>query len=58
MGNLVQRAPQQARFYLFSLNTRILEVIIHKKAEPGRNNGQSPTGKGEVIFSDVADMAR
>ena len=43
---LVQRTPQQARLYLFSLNPRILEVIIRKNAEPGPENSVIYGGNG------------
>jgi hypothetical protein len=43
-GILVHQSPQQVRLYLFSLNIRISEVIIHKNAEPGRNNYGSSGG--------------
>ena len=37
-GNLVHQSPEKARLYLFSPSPLIFEVIIHKNAEPGRNN--------------------
>jgi len=46
VGILVQQTPQQAWLYLFYLNPRISEVIIHKNAEPGRNNCGFSGGNG------------
>ena len=43
ISSFLQRSPLRARLYLFSLNHQISEVIIHKNAEPGRN---------ESLFSD------
>jgi len=43
---LVHRSPEKAWLYLFSLDPRISEVIIHKNAEPGRNNYGSSGGNG------------
>jgi len=46
VGILVHQSPLWARFYLVSLNPRILEVIIRKNAEPGRNNRAISGGNG------------
>ena len=46
VGILVQRTPQQARLYLFSLNPRFSGVIIRKNAETGRNNSVLYGGNG------------
>jgi hypothetical protein len=46
VGILVHQSPLRARLYLFSLNPRILEVIIRKNAEPGRNNRAISDGNG------------
>ncbi len=45
-GILVKQTPQQARLHLFSLNPRILEVMIHKNAETGRDNSVLYDGNG------------
>jgi hypothetical protein len=45
---LVHQSPKKARLYLFSLNPRISEVIIHKNAETGRNNSVICGGNGGV----------
>jgi len=57
-GILVQQTPQQAWLYLFYLNPRISEVIIHKNAEPGRSICGSSGGINEVVFSDVTVIVR
>jgi len=43
---LVQRSPLQARLYLFSPKTGILEVTIQKIAEPGGNDSKVYGGNG------------
>jgi hypothetical protein len=55
---LVYQSPKKARLYLFSLNPRIFEVMIHKNAEPGWNNSVIHGGTDEVIFSDVTVITR
>ena len=45
-GILVHRSLLWARLYLFSPRPRILEVIIRKNAEPGRNNWTITDGNG------------
>jgi len=44
MGILVRRNLLRALLYLISPALRILEVIIRKNAEPGRNYSTMPDG--------------